>query len=106
MLLKSAHHLTSEAAELSSLGEMLIRQARLRPDQMAYAMLNDQLEVGQSLTFGEAADNALVLATALLEKASPGDRVLLAYHNGLEAVQAFWGCIVAGPDSSTRTGTG
>ncbi|MEQ8690369.1 MAG: amino acid adenylation domain-containing protein [Pseudomonadales bacterium] len=96
MYLNSSRFLTPHAADLTSLGGVLFRQARLRPEQMAFAMLNDQLEIGQSLTFSETANNASVLAAALLKIARPGDRVLLAYHNGLDAVQAFWGCIVAG----------
>ncbi len=89
---------SGSAAEIlpRSLQDLLWRQAALRPEKLAFAMLDDSLEIEQSLTFGELARNATLLGNALLQEATPGDRVLLAYNNGLDAVEAFWSCIAAG----------
>ena len=96
------------AAPADNLADLLTRQARLQPARLAYAMLGDDLSIAQSLTFGELARGVPVLAQALLRRAQPGDTVLLAFSNGLPAIEAFWACIVAGlvpipgpaPDSS------
>lgn len=87
----------SEApASPATLAALLPRQAALRPHTVAYCMLNDELEVAQSLTFGALAAGTPQLARALLQHAQPGDRVLLAFNNGLACIEAFWACIAAG----------
>ena len=80
----------------ATLAGLLLRQANLQPDRRAFAVLDNNLEISSSLTFGELAAAAEALAQALLQRARPGDRVLLAFHNSPDAIRAFWGCIVAG----------
>jgi len=92
--LASQHPAVSETPE--TLVALLSRQAAARPDKLAYGMLDDALDIEHSMTFGELGATTAVLSQALLQQARPGDRVLLAYNNGVDAIQAFWGCIAAG----------
>jgi len=76
--------------------ELLFRQAEEQADRPAFVMLRPDLEVGESLSYAQLANAASAMAKALREQARPGDRVLLAFDNSLEAVQLFWACLVAG----------
>jgi len=84
------------ASQPETLDALLVKQAARHSERMAYALLDDNLDVEQSLTFGELAANASSIGRVLLQQACPGDRVLLAFNNGLDAVQVFWGCLIVG----------
>ncbi len=83
-------------AQSSSLVELLQRRAQAAPEGLAYEMLRGEGEVEQRLTFAALDRQAQGIAAALLERARPGDRALLLYHNGVEFLAAFFGCLYAG----------
>ena len=86
----------TESLHPDTLARLPGRAAERCPDRIAYAILDDQLDIAQSLTFAELADTAVSLAASLAGHASPGAPVLLAFNNSLDAIQAFWGCLLAG----------
>ncbi len=59
-------------------------------------LLQANLEPAETLTYAELIDTSQVIASRLLSSVRPGDRVLLAYDNCLDAVLLFWGCLMAG----------
>ncbi len=65
-------------------------------DQPAIVLLQADLVSTETLTYGELVDASHHIASLLLQQVQPGDRVLLAYDNCLDAVLLFWGCIMAG----------
>jgi amino acid adenylation domain-containing protein len=64
-------------------------------DSPAYVFLGKDLEATHLLSYDALGAAAATIAHKLRELARPGDRVLLAFNNDLEAVQLFWGCILA-----------
>ncbi|WP_430909644.1 aminotransferase class III-fold pyridoxal phosphate-dependent enzyme, partial [Maribacter sp. 2-571] len=67
-----------------------------RPDQVLYRFLRNGEEESDSRTYLQLYDRSRVIAFHILENAVPGDRVLLLYPSGLEFVDAFFGCLLAG----------
>lgn len=59
-------------------------------------LLQANLEYAETLTYAELIDTSQAIASLLLDTVRPGDRVLLAYDNCLDAVLLFWGCLIAG----------
>lgn len=57
--------------------------------------LDNELEAAQVLSYAALGQSAEAIALRLRALTRPGDRVLLAFNNDLEAVQLFWGCILA-----------
>jgi acyl-CoA synthetase (AMP-forming)/AMP-acid ligase II len=66
-------------------GDILAMNARKHPDRVA--LVFEEREV----TFGELRDRAWRLANALLEIASPGDRVAILSDNLVEYVECYYG---------------
>jgi len=86
----------SDAAPSATLDALVPLQAGARGAQPAYVLLNDRLEPAATVSFAALAERAAALAGGLARRGRPGDRVLLAFNNGLDAVEAFWGCLTAG----------
>ncbi len=63
---------------------------------MAVVLLQPDLVSAETLTYAELVDASQAIASLLLNTVRPGDRVLLAYDNCLDAVLLFWGCMMAG----------
>lgn len=80
---------------VSDLSQLLRARAASQGEQAAYVFLDHRLEAGEVLSYAALGRTAESLARALKGHAQPGDRVLLAFNNDLEAVQLFWGCILA-----------
>ncbi|MDQ7746424.1 non-ribosomal peptide synthetase [Hydrogenophaga pseudoflava] len=80
----------------TDLCELLHARAAELGDRTAYVFLGTDLEAGQTLSYASLAWSAEAIARQLRAHAVPGDRVLLAFDNSLDAVKLFWGCIVAG----------
>jgi amino acid adenylation domain-containing protein len=82
-------------AQSPDLRELLrLRTAELG-DTPAYVFLGNDLEAASVLSYAELGRSADRIARQLRGLIEPGDRVLLAFSNDLEAVQLFWGCILA-----------
>lgn len=75
----------------------LVRQwAAQFGDRPAIVLLHADLVSSETLTYAELVQAAQAIASQLLKRVRKGDRVLLAYDNGLDAALLFWGCMVAG----------
>jgi amino acid adenylation domain-containing protein len=93
-----------------NLRELLRVRAADLGDLPAYVFLGNDLEPTHTLSYAGLGQSAEAIARKLRVLTRPGDRVLLAFSNDLEAVQLFWGCILAGaipipaPAPDTRNG--
>lgn len=58
-------------------------------------VLAADLSCTDTLTFAQLSSASRAIAARLLESVQPGDRVLLAFDNGLDATVLFWACMVA-----------
>ena len=67
-----------------------------KPQELAYALVRDNLELESQLTYGELEHTVRSLAGHLARRARPGTRALLLYPPGLDVVCAFWACLCAG----------
>ena len=84
------------------------------PARQAYVFLGTDLDVTHALTYEALGQATEAIARKLRAHTSPGDRVLLAFDNGPEAVQLFWACILAdvipipapAPDAHNPRGSG
>jgi acyl-CoA synthetase (AMP-forming)/AMP-acid ligase II len=80
--------------ELSSLVDLLRRQAALRPEAPAYCFLPDRSGAAASVTFAGLEASALRLARRLA--GNRGERAALLFAPGLEFLTGFFGCLEAG----------
>lgn len=81
---------------VSTLIDLLRLRASERPDDLAYAFLDDGGLVGERLTYGQLDVQARAVATYLQEAGAEGDRALLLFPAGLDFLKAFFGCLYAG----------
>ncbi|MDE1165525.1 MAG: non-ribosomal peptide synthase/polyketide synthase [Pseudomonas sp.] len=79
-----------------SLAHALMRQANTRADEPALRFLDGQSAEGIVLTYGQLDARARLIAQAMLQRASAGDRALLLLPSGPDYVAAFFGCLYAG----------
>ncbi|MDP8242497.1 MAG: SDR family NAD(P)-dependent oxidoreductase [Candidatus Hinthialibacter antarcticus] len=82
--------------QFHTLVEALRHRSQHQADQCAYRFLSDGRTVSASLTYGQFDERARCIAASLQEVAAPGERVLLLYHQGLDYIAAFMGCLYAG----------
>ena len=87
---------TSAFAEPRDLRALFLRQCARFGAAVAYTVLADDLSVANAITFSALESRVLSLACGLAARCQTGDRVLLALDNGLDSVELFWACIVAG----------
>jgi len=78
------------------LRSLFFERCRALGATVAYAVLADDLSIATRITFEELEQRVLALASRLRSHCRPRDRVLLAFENGLDSVELFWACIVAG----------
>ncbi|HMK78303.1 MAG TPA: fatty acyl-AMP ligase [Xanthobacteraceae bacterium] len=84
------------ARPFSSLVDVLRYRAAEHPGDKAYAFLSERGGEEAALTFAELERRAATLAGRLAAGAKRGDRALLVFPPGLEFIEAFFGCLVAG----------
>ena len=63
---------------------------------MAYAVVRDDLQILEEISFGELLTQARSYAQTLIDRSNFGDRILLVYPAGLDFVRAFWACMLTG----------
>jgi amino acid adenylation domain-containing protein len=66
------------------------------PDKIAYICLDEKEGAERRITYRELFDEVQQVAHFLLDKATPGDRVLILLETSIEYVTAFFGCLQAG----------
>src|SRR5262245_30333608 len=84
------------AVQGTTLVEILRKRSELHPDRLAYVYLVDGERDELHLTFGDLARGARAIAARLHQLGSAGERALLLAPPGLEYVQSFLGCLLAG----------
>ncbi|MDO5977225.1 non-ribosomal peptide synthetase/type I polyketide synthase, partial [Flavivirga jejuensis] len=65
-------------------------------NKLVFRFLENGEEENDSRTYQDLHDNATRIASHILEKVTPGERVLLLYPSGLDFIDAFLGCLLAG----------
>ena len=80
---------------MQSVAELLDRRADENPNRIAYRFLGET-SGPRELTYEALRRAAYAYAARLKESGHRGERVLLLYPPGLEFIQAFYGCMVAG----------
>lgn len=81
---------------IHNLPDLFDLRCRQQPEQLAYALIRDNLELEIQLTYGQLERRVRSLAGRLVQEVSPGTKALLLYSQGLDAACAFWACICAG----------
>lgn len=80
-----------------SMVHILRQRASENPDGLAYAYLENGVDVSARITWGELDRQARAFAVKLLAKGNqPGERAIMLYPSGLEFLAAFLGCLYAG----------
>src|SRR5689334_379525 len=86
-------HPPSAIHNLSDLFEFRCRQ---QPNELAYAVVRDSLELENQLTYAQLDYAVRSLAGRLVREVPPGNNALLLYPPGLDVACAFWACLYAG----------
>ncbi len=93
----SVNQLNSEA---NASGETLLhifhKHINQTPDKVLYRFFANGEEETDSRTFTELYERSKIIASNILQHVSPGDRVLLLFPSGLDFLDAFYGCMLAG----------
>jgi 1-acyl-sn-glycerol-3-phosphate acyltransferase len=85
------------AIEARTLVEVLEWHLARNPDRLHITVLEDERAVLGTMSYGELANAAKVVAASLIEQdVLPGDRVALMLPTGLEFFTAFFGILYAG----------
>ncbi len=84
-------------SQFSHLVELLQYRAIAQPNDIAYKFLSNGVTEAGSLTYQELDRRAKAIASRLQSLVKPGARALLVYpyHEGLEFIAAFMGCLYA-----------
>lgn len=82
--------------ENRTLVNLLRDRASQYPNKVAYTFLEDGEHEISSLTYQQLDQKARTIAAYLQSQLTIGDRVLLVYPQGLEAIVALFGCLYAG----------
>ncbi|WP_028778293.1 non-ribosomal peptide synthetase [Shimazuella kribbensis] len=80
----------------TTLIDILRYRAKYQGDQKAYTFLKDGDKDEISYTYETLDIRARSIAAWLQTKVKSGERVMLFYHQGLDFISAFYGCLYAG----------
>ena len=78
-----------------SIVNLLQRRASQHPNRVAFTFLENGTSP-TSLTYRQLDEKAKAIAAYLQAQLNIGERVLLVYPQGLDAIAAFFGCLYAG----------
>lgn len=79
----------------SRLDEMLSFRAIEKPDQVQFAVLDENSDIAESLTFWQAHEWASRVAGLVSRFVPERGRVMLCFENDMAAVAGFFGCVYA-----------
>ena len=85
-----------DSMRITSVTALLARQAQRRPDALAYGYLEHGETLGPTRTFAELWTRARHIGASLRSRFRPGERALLLFPQGVEFIDAFFGCLCAG----------
>jgi len=80
----------------STVVDLLRDRATAFRDKVAFRFVREAEGQVDQLTYRELFERACAIAAELQSRVATGDRVLLVYPPGLEFVEAFFGCLLAG----------
>ncbi len=80
----------------STLNDIFKGYVKLNPNKIAYRFLENGEQETDARAYQELYNRATIIATHILTKVKVGDRVLLLYPSGLDFIDAFLGCLIAG----------
>ncbi|MEW6236329.1 MAG: type I polyketide synthase [Candidatus Omnitrophota bacterium] len=86
----------ADRSRVSTLVDLLRRQAQRMPDRNAYNFLPNGEGDIVSLAYEELDCKARSIAAVLQDRNLRGQRILLFYPSGLDYIAAFFGCLYAG----------
>ncbi|NES07510.1 MAG: fatty acyl-AMP ligase, partial [Okeania sp. SIO2F4] len=86
----------SETVKYSTLIDLLKTLSAEQPEKLAYTFLVDGKKEGESLTYASLEHRVRAIAALLQKHQVKGERGLLLYPQGLEAIAAFCGCLYSG----------
>jgi len=78
-----------------NLQQLLLAQARMRGDQVAFRFVNYEGGEDESLTYAQLDQRARAIAFMLRQKGLSRQRVLLLYPSGLDFICGMFGCFYA-----------
>ncbi len=87
---------SEDATSGKTLLHLFEKHRNTSPNKVIYRFLPNGEEESDSRTYQQLYDRSRVIASNILAKVKPGDRVLLLYPSGLDFVDAFLGCLMAG----------
>jgi acyl-CoA synthetase (AMP-forming)/AMP-acid ligase II len=76
--------------------DLLRDRAAVQPDDRAFTFLDDGERCGDSLTWLQLERRSRAIATAVMQRAEPGARVLVMFPPSLDFVPAFFATLYAG----------
>ena len=79
----------------ASIVEVLTHRAHHQGEQLAYVFLRDGEALEEPMTYGLLDRRARTLAAMLLERARPGEPVLIVLQPGLGYIAALFACFYA-----------
>jgi acyl-CoA synthetase (AMP-forming)/AMP-acid ligase II len=94
--MESQSSIIKDAAEFSTLVELLRRRALQQPGHELYSFLPDGENESGRLTCSDLDEQARAIGATLQRQGAAGQRVLLVYPPGLEFISSFFGCLYAG----------
>ncbi|MGO4773547.1 amino acid adenylation domain-containing protein, partial [Flavobacterium sp. W22_SRS_FK3] len=96
MMSKIKSNIVEDMTSKETLVKVLSNHISETPNRVIYRFLENGEEESDCRTYQELYDNAKRIASHILEHAKPGDRVLLLFPSGLDFIDAFMGCLLAG----------
>lgn len=88
--------LSDAPVEPSTLVELLRLRASQQPDRLAFSFLGDDDDAPIAWTYSELDRRARAIGAWLTSQGGAGERVVLLFPPGLDAIAAFFGCLYAG----------
>src|SRR5580704_13244331 len=85
-----------DAANITTLLDLLREQSTSRPTQTAYTFIADHFIEEQNIVFYSLDKKARSIGSALQQAGLAGERAILLFPPGLDYIAAFFGCIYAG----------
>lgn len=89
-------HAAADRPPVTTLVDLLRRQARDHGARTAYALWLAEGQAGAAIGFHDLLVRAEAVAQGLRRHSAPGDRVLVISPNGLDFLVGLYGCLIAG----------
>ncbi|HEV8376774.1 MAG TPA: fatty acyl-AMP ligase, partial [Candidatus Polarisedimenticolia bacterium] len=95
-LLRNAAREVAIQGRTGTLVDVLLQRVEELPDRTVFTFIPEGRAQTRELTFRSLLDGARAVAIRLQQESLRGERAVLLYPAGLEFVEAFFGCLMAG----------